>query len=169
MDADRERVVKTRSFTPRFASALLENVVVCIGMVVLTPMLLLARSASHPAMTARSAIIAGLIGGVVALLFYTGLFFRRAPKEAVLDENELLLRWRNGSETRVPWDKVRRAVFRARWGYRWNFFLDASAPILWGDGFSVTAWEQMSDFVEAQLNARSVPIEKFDAYGKRIG
>ncbi|HKQ37757.1 MAG TPA: hypothetical protein VJ063_06735 [Verrucomicrobiae bacterium] len=159
--------MKTDTFTPRFASALLENVIVLIGITVGTPIAMLSRKASHPGMTVAYAVKAGLIGGVLSLLFYTVRFVLRVPRTIIISESDLLLRWRNGKETRVRWDDVRRAVFRERWGYRWKFFLDDSTPILWGDGFSAATWEQMSDLVVAQLSARSVPMEKYDLYGKR--
>jgi hypothetical protein len=160
--------METKSFTPRFRTALFENVLVLVGMIIGVPLALLARSGSHRGMTITFAITWGLIGGAVAFLFYTVRFFMRAPKEIVVSQDELLLRWRNGSETRVLWSAVRRAVFRARWGYHWKFFLDGSASILLDDGLSATIWERISDLVEAQLNARKVPIERYDAYGKRV-
>lgn len=160
--------MKTDTFTPTFASALLENVFVFVGMVIGVPVILLARSWAHPGMTIAYAVTAGLVGGILSLLYYTIRFVLRVPKNVFVSESELLLRWRNGTETRVRWDDVRRAVFRARWGYRWKFFMDDSAPILWGDGLSAVTWEQMSDLVVKQLSARDVPMEKYDVYGKRV-
>ena len=160
--------MKTDSFTPSFISALLENVIVLIGIVIGAPIVMLSRKATHPGMTMAYALKAGLIGGVIWFLYYTVRFVLRVPGEIIVSEDDLLLRWRNGTETRVRWDDVRRAVFRVRWGYRWKFFLDDARPILWGDGFSAATWERMSDLVEAQLTARSVPMEKYDLYGKRV-
>ena len=160
--------METNSFTPTFGSALRENILVLIGLIVGVPVLMLARSAAHPGMTITWAVMSGLIGGTVLFLIYTIRFFLRVPKEVVISEDELLLRWRKGPVTSVPWVNVRRAVFRARWGYRWKFYLDGSAPTLWGDGFSATTWERMSDLIEAQFSARNIPIEKYDAYGKRV-
>lgn len=160
--------MKTDTFTPTFASALLENVIVFIGVVIGVPAVMLARSWSHPGMPLAYAVIAGLVGGVVLLLYYTTRFILRVPRKVLVSESALSLQWRNGAETRVSWDDVRRAVFRQRWGYRWKFFLDESAPILWGDGFSAETWEQMSGLLEAQLNGRGVPIEKYDLSGQRV-
>ena len=160
--------MQTDTFTPTFTSALLENIVVCAGIVIGAPVIILARSGSHHSTTIASAVTAGVVGGILSLLYYTVRFVFRVPGQVIVSESDLLLRWRNGKETRVRWDDVRRAVFRARWGYRWKFFLDDSAPILWGDGFSAATWEQMSDKVVAQLSARSVPMEQYDAYGKRV-
>jgi hypothetical protein len=160
--------MNTNTFTPSFTSALLENIIVFLGIVIGTPVVLLSRSASHRSMTIGHAITAGLIGGVLLLLFYTARFVWRVPKTVVVSESDLLLRWRNGSETRMGWDGVRRAVFRVRWGYRWKFYRDDSAPVLWGDGFSAATWEQMSSLIEAQLTTRGVPMEKYDLSGRRV-
>jgi hypothetical protein len=160
--------MKTDTFTPTFASALLENLIVLIGIVIGVPAVMLARSWSHPGMTVAYAVITGLVGGVVLFLYYTVRFVLRVPGKVLVSDTALLLQWRNGTETRVGWDDVRRAVFRQRWGYRWKFFLDESAPILWGDGFSEETWEQMSGLVVAQLNARGVSMEMYDLSGKRV-
>lgn len=160
--------MKTETFTPTFAAALLENVLVFIGMIVGVPVAMLSRGGSHPGMTVAYGVKWGLVGGIIAFLYYTMSFILRVPRTVVVSDDRLLLRWRNGTETPVRWEDVRRAVFRARWGYRWKFFLDGSAPILWGDGLSAATWEQISDLVVAHLSARNVPMEKYDAYGKRI-
>jgi hypothetical protein len=164
--------MQTDTFTPTLASALLENLVVFIGMVIGVPAtLMLTKSWSHPGnpgMTIAYSVTAGLVGGIVFFLYYTVRFVLRVPKEVSISESELLLQWQNGTETHLRWDDVRRAVFRVRWGYRWKFFLDDSASILWGDGLSAVTWERMSDLVVAQLSARSVPMEKYDLDGKRV-
>lgn len=160
--------METDDFTPTFAAALLENVIVLIGMIIGVPAVMLARSGSHPGMTVSYAVITGLIGGVLLFLYYTVRFVLRVPKKVVVSESALLLQWRNGTEARVGWDEVRRAVFRQRWGYRWKFFLGQSTPILWGDGFSAETWERMSALIVTQLSARGVPLEKYDLSGKRV-
>ena len=160
--------METETFTPGFAAALLENMVVSLGIVIIVPIIMLARSGAHRGMTIAYAVGTGLIAAILLLLYYTIRFLVRVPKQIAISESGLLFGWRNGAETAVRWDDVRRAVFRARWGYRWKFFLDDSSPILWGDGFSAVTWEKMSDLVEAQLGARNVPMEKYDPYGKRV-
>jgi hypothetical protein len=160
--------METDSFTPTFASALLENVIVFIGIVIAVPAVMLARSWSHPGMTAAYAVIAGLAGGILLFLYYTARFVLRVPGKVLVSETALLLQWRNGTETSVRWEAIKRSVFRQRWGYRWKFFLGDSAPILWGDGFSDATWERMSGLIETQLNSRGVPIEKYDLSGKRV-
>jgi hypothetical protein len=160
--------MQTDTFTPTFASALFENVIAFVGMFICVTVIMLARSWAHPGMTIAYAVISGLVGGIVFFLCYTVRFVLRVPKKVSISESELLLQWRNGTETHVRWDDVRRAVFRVRWGYRWKFFLDDSSSILWGDGLSAVAWERMSDLVVAQLSARSVPMEKYDLDAKRV-
>jgi hypothetical protein len=160
--------MKTDSFTPSFTSALLENVIVFIGLVIGVPVVMLARGSSHPGMTLTYAVIAGLVGGVVLFTYYTVRFVLRVPRNVLVSESALVLHWRNGSDTQIGWDHVQRAVFRQRWGYRWKFFLGESAPILWGDGFSAETWDRMSALILAQLSARSVAIETYDLSGRRV-
>lgn len=160
--------METYTFTPTFASALRENVIVFVGMAVLGPLILLGRSWAHRGMTIVYMVTSGLVGGILGFLYYTVRFFLRVPRKVIVSESELLLHWRNGTETRVPWDEIQRAVFRVRWGYRWKFFLGDSAPILFGDGFSAVTWERITDSVVAQLRARNVPIEAYDLSGKRV-
>lgn len=160
--------MKAETFTPSFGNALRENLVVSIGMVAVVPVVMIARGASHPGLTLLYALMTGLIGAVVLFLYYTVRFLLRVPKQVILSETGLVLVWRNGTETRVPWDDVHQAVFRVRWGYRWKLYLANSAPILWGDGFSTATWEEMSDLVVTQLAARNIPMERYDLSGSRV-
>src|SRR5437016_4535525 len=98
--------MKTDSFTPTFASALLENVMVFIGILIGVPVVMLARSASHRGMTVGYAVIVGLVGGILLFLFYTIRFVLRVPRNILISESEVLLRWRNGTETSVRWEDV---------------------------------------------------------------
>jgi hypothetical protein len=160
--------MESETFKATFASALREDLLVCIGIAVLVPVTLLARSWAHPGMTLPYALGAGLLGGVIFLLFYIGRFLLRAPKSLSLSPSSLVLTWRNGSETKVLWDEIEKAEMRSRWGARWRLRLPQSTVVVSGDGLSQARWNRISEIIIEQVIDRGIPCSVYDAYNRCV-
>ena len=160
--------MESEIFRPTFAAALRENLVVCVGILVIVPVLMMARVAAHPGMSIMYAVGCGVVGALFVFLFYTVRFVLCAPKKVSISEKALLLQWRNGTETEVPWSDLTKVVVRNRWDPRSIFYLPQSTAILWEDGFSAGDCIRMWDLIEQRLLGRGVLIEKYDVQSKRI-
>ncbi|HEX8078008.1 MAG TPA: hypothetical protein VF511_09350, partial [Chthoniobacterales bacterium] len=140
---------------------------VTIGMIVLVPLALWSRKASHPAMTLRLIVIIGILSGIASFAFYTVRYFLSAPRSVSVSEAGVTLERRNGLRE-LSWAEITEAKFVNRWGDSWAFQSAGKKVVLGGEGFNQSDWDRLRVLIIERLIANRVPFRVYDRDGKCI-
>jgi hypothetical protein len=143
------------SFTPSPSQNLRENAVVCVGIAVVAPLIMLLRRS----MSQTGLIITGLGGGAVMFLFYTLRFLILAPKRVEISDQGVCVVRRSGEKKEIAWDEITAASLTSSAGLTWKLTKTDGALTFRDDGYSVRQWSEISLAIKGQLDARNVAIK----------
>lgn len=134
-------------------------------MTIAVPIALLARKASHPAMTLRGVIIVGLVSAVVSFGFYITRYLLAAPRSVSISDSGLTVEKRDGAAREALWSEIEKAKFVNRWGDKWQFRLPDRNVLVRGEGFPQLTWDHMRKLIIERLIANSVPFRLYGVSG----